>query len=69
MNVLAYQRPVLPTGIYLGALRNDLAEHMMPLELQPIRRGQRRAVGALWAAYEQAHPHVLGALLDLAAEV
>lgn len=35
VNVLTYQRPVLLTGIDLGALRDDLAERMMPLELQP----------------------------------
>lgn len=69
VNVLTYQRPVLLTGIDLGALRNDLAERMMPLELQPIRRDQRRTAGALWAAYAQAHPRILGALLDLAALV
>ncbi|MFI1174205.1 hypothetical protein [Streptomyces melanogenes] len=69
VNVLVYQRPVLLTGIDLGALRNDLAERMMPLELQPIPRDKRRTAGSLWAAYEQAHPRILGALLDLAAEV
>ncbi|MEU2428689.1 hypothetical protein ABZ611_04065 [Streptomyces sp. NPDC007861] len=69
VNVLTYQRPVLLTGIDLGAVRNDLAERMMPLELQPIPRHKRRTAGALWAAYERAHPRILGALLDLAAEV
>ncbi|MEU4210008.1 hypothetical protein AB0F13_08420 [Streptomyces sp. NPDC026206] len=69
VNVLTYQRPVLLTGIDLGALRNDLAERMMPLELQPIPRHKRRTAGALWATYEQAHPRILGALLDLAAAV
>ncbi|MFG2756774.1 hypothetical protein [Streptomyces wuyuanensis] len=69
VNVLTYQRPVLLTGIDLGALRNDLAERMMPLELQPIPRHKRRTASALWAAYERAHPRILGALLDLAAEV
>ncbi|MFD9862605.1 hypothetical protein [Streptomyces alboflavus] len=69
VNVLTYQRPVLLTGIDLGALRNDLAERMMPLELQPIPRHKRRTAGALWTAYEQAHPRILGALLDLAAAV
>ncbi|MFI1103049.1 hypothetical protein [Streptomyces melanogenes] len=68
VNVLTYQRPVLLTGIDLGALRNDLAERMLPLELAPIPRHKRRTAGALWAAYEQAHPRILGALLDLAAE-
>ncbi|MEV0444553.1 hypothetical protein AB0I84_14325 [Streptomyces spectabilis] len=69
VNVLTYQRPVLLTGIDLGALRNDLAERMLPLELQPIPRHKRRTATALWAAYEQAHPRILGALLDLAAAV
>ncbi|MHC0431583.1 hypothetical protein ACX6XY_15565 [Streptomyces sp. O3] len=69
VNVLVYQRPVLLTGIDLGALRNDLAERMLPLELQPIPRHKRRTAGDLWAVYEQAHPRILGALLDLAAEV
>ncbi len=69
VNVLTYQRPVLLTGIDLGALRNDLAERMLPLELQPIPRNKRRTAGALWAAYERAHPRILGALLDLAAAV
>ncbi|MFB7631736.1 hypothetical protein ACFC0M_12405 [Streptomyces sp. NPDC056149] len=69
VNVLTYQRPVLLTGIDLGALRNDLAERMLPLELRPIPRNKRRTAGALWAAYERAHPRILGALLDLAAAV
>lgn len=69
VNVLTYQRPVLLTGIDLGALRNDLAERMLPLELRPIPRDKRRTASALWAAYEQAHPRILGALLDLAAAV
>ncbi|WP_266907165.1 hypothetical protein OHA37_20130 [Streptomyces sp. NBC_00335] len=69
VNVLTYQRPVLLTGIDLGALRNDLAERMLPLELQPIPRHKRRTAGSLWATYEQAHPRILGALLDLAVAV
>lgn len=64
VSVLVYQRPVLLTGIDVGALRNDLAERMMPLELAPITK--RRTITDLWGAYERAHPQVLGALLDLA---
>ncbi|MFD3512489.1 hypothetical protein [Streptomyces sp. NPDC058657] len=69
VNVITDQRPVLLTGIDLGALRNDLAERMMPLELAPIPRNMRRTAGSLWSAYEQAPPRILGALLDLAAAV
>lgn len=60
VNVLSYQRPVLLTGIDLGALRNDLAERMMPLELAPIPRHRRRTARSLWAAYEQAPPACSG---------
>ncbi|MDI3423954.1 hypothetical protein [Streptomyces luteolus] len=67
VSVLAYQRPVLLTGIDVGALRNDLAERMMPLELTPITN--RRTSAALWGAYARAHPEILGALLDLAVAV
>lgn len=69
VNVLTYQRPIFLTGIDFGALRNDLAERMMPLELQPLPRRRRRTAGTLWSAYERAHPRILGALPDLAAEV
>ncbi len=64
VNVLTYQRPVLLTGIDVGTVANDLAERMMPLELQPITK--RRTIADLWGAYEKAHPQLLGALLDLA---
>lgn len=64
VSVLVYQRPVLLTGIDVGALRNDLAERMMPLELAPITK--RRTIADLWTSYERAHPQLLGALLDLA---
>ncbi|WP_326581601.1 hypothetical protein OIE69_44560 (plasmid) [Actinacidiphila glaucinigra] len=67
--VVLYQRPVLLTGIDLGALREDLAERMLPIELQPIPGRQRRTERHLWDSYATAHPKILGGLLDLAALV
>ncbi|MEU8550247.1 hypothetical protein AB0C81_25215 [Streptomyces roseoverticillatus] len=67
VSVLAFERPVLLTGIDVGALKSDLSERMMPLELRPITK--RRTITDLWSKYEQAHPEILGALLDLAALV
>lgn len=64
VSVLVYQRPVLLAAIDVGALRNDLAERMMPIELAPITK--RRTITDLWGAYELAHPQILGVLLDLA---
>lgn len=67
--VVLYQRPVLLTGIDVGALRTDLAERMLPIELQPITSKGRRTERDLWDAYAAWHPQILGGLLDLAALV
>ena len=67
--VVLYQRPVLLTGIDVGALRGDLAERMLPIELHPITGRSRRTERSLWETYNEAHPQILGGLLDLAARV
>ncbi|MEU9056535.1 hypothetical protein AB0D37_40140 [Streptomyces sp. NPDC048384] len=67
--VVLYQRPVLLTSIDLGALRGDLAERMLPIELQPITGQRRRTERSLWSTYADSHPQILGGLLDLAALV
>ncbi|GHC37895.1 hypothetical protein [Streptomyces cinnamoneus] len=67
VSVLAFERPILLTGIDVGALKSDLSERMMPLELRPITK--RRTITDLWGGYERAHPEILGAMLDLAALV
>ncbi|MDF3302939.1 hypothetical protein [Streptomyces tropicalis] len=67
--VLLYQRPVLLTGIDVGALQGDLAERMMPIQLEPMTGKQRRTERKLWETYGKAHPEILGGLLDLAALV
>ncbi|MFE0773311.1 hypothetical protein [Streptomyces sp. NPDC058861] len=69
VTVVLYQRPVLLTGIDLGALNGDLADRMLPIELYPIPGRQRRTERKLWDAYAEAHPLILGGLLDLAALV
>ena len=64
--MLAFQRPVLLTGIDVGALDGDLAERMLPLVLTTINSAARRTERQLWAAFAQDHAVILGALLDLA---
>ncbi|WP_331731934.1 hypothetical protein OG613_49165 (plasmid) [Streptomyces sp. NBC_00015] len=69
VSVVLYQRPVLLTGIDVGALEGDLAERMLPIELQPITGQRRRTERQLWDTYAASHPQILGGLLDLAALV
>lgn len=66
-HVLEAQRPVILTGIGFGLLRDDLADRVMMVNLERLEDGARRPERELWAAFEQAHPKVLGALLDAVA--
>jgi energy-coupling factor transporter ATP-binding protein EcfA2 len=67
--ILIYQRPVLLTSIEIGVMQGDLAERMLPIQLEPITGRNRRTERRLWEAYNDSHPEILGGLLDLAALV
>lgn len=67
LTVFAFRRVVLLNGIDLGAVRDDLAERLLTVELHRITA--RRYDADLATAWEDAHPRILGALLDLAAQV
>ena len=67
LTVFAFRRVVLLNGIDLGAVRDDLGERLLTVELQPIT--ERRYDADLANAWQDAHPRILGALLDLAAQV
>lgn len=69
VNVLSFQRVIGMTTIDAGALRGDLAERLLMVELDPIPASARRTDDAVKAAYEAAAPAVLGAILDLTAQV
>jgi len=67
LTVFAFRRVVLLNGIDLGGVRDDLAERLLTVELHRIT--ERRYDADLTAAWEDAHPRILGALVDLAAQV
>lgn len=67
--VFAFRRCVLLTGIDLGALRGDLGDRLLPLDLEVIDEKHRREESDVWGRWEQMHPRILGAVLDLAAGV
>ena len=67
LTVFSFRRVCLVNGIDLGAVRDDLAERLLTVELQRITEHRREA--AIEAEWERAHPRILGALLTLAAAV
>jgi hypothetical protein len=67
--VFSYRRCVILNGIDTGAMQADLADRMLPADLEVISAQARRTEEELWPAWHEAHPAILGALLDLAAEV
>lgn len=56
-------------GIDTGAMQADLADRMLPVDLAVIDARSRLTEDDLWPAWREAHPAILGALLDLAAAV
>ncbi|MFE6691928.1 ATP-binding protein [Streptomyces sp. NPDC057743] len=67
VTVQEFRRVLIVNGIDVGTLRGDLADRMIPVHLHRIT--QRRTETALWEAYDEAHPRILGALLDLLVQV
>jgi hypothetical protein len=69
INIITFRRCVVLTSIDAGRLAGDLAERLLTIELDVIPPELRRPDAEIIAQYEAAQPIVLGALLDLAAEV
>lgn len=67
--VFSFRRVVLLNGIDLGAVRDDLAERLLTVDLARIGETGRQLDADLTARWQDAHPRILGALLDLAAQV
>lgn len=67
--LLVFQRVLLMTSIDPGALRGDLADRLLNVELDTIRPTSRKTEQELLAAFEENRPLILGALLDLVASV
>jgi len=67
--VLAFRRVIALTSIDAGSLRGDLAERLVPVELERIDPTRRRSDADLRAAYAEARPHILGGLYDLLSRV
>ena len=67
--VLSYRRVLILTSIDTGAIRGDLADRLLSVELEPISGKGRRPSREMAAAINKARPRIFGALLDLVASV
>ena len=65
----SFRRPVGLTSIDPGALRADLMDRALLIELEPIKETDRREEAELWQQYHAARPEILGALLTLLSAV
>lgn len=68
-HVIAFRRAVVVNGIDLGAVRDDLAERLLTVQLDRITDDHRGRESDLEARWQHAHPRLLGAVLDLAVQV
>jgi hypothetical protein len=66
IHVSKFRRAVLLTSIDPGALRGDLTERLLPIELRPLR-GRYQSEARLREQFMRDLPVILGGLFDLAA--
>lgn len=67
--VLSFLRVIMLTSIDAGALRGDLGERLVLVDLEPIHETNRKTDKELNRMYDAAQPAILGALLDLLVQV
>lgn len=67
--ILRFRRAIVLNGIDLGAMRGDLADRLLLIELERITKENRREDAEVASTWADAHPRILGALLDLTSQV
>lgn len=69
LSVLSFRRVIMLTAIDPGALRGDLADRLLTVDLERIPPHRRRLDHELERRYLQQRPTILGGLFDLACQV
>jgi hypothetical protein len=69
LTVFSFRRVILLTSIDPGAMRGDLGDRLLPLELDGIADDDRRKDDDFTQAFEKLRPRVFAGLLDLLANV
>lgn len=65
-SVITVKRPIILNGISAAVTAQDLVDRAITIETPVIT--VRQEVTGLWREYEESRPHLLGALLDIAAK-
>ncbi|WKN20630.1 toprim domain-containing protein [Azotobacter vinelandii] len=65
-SVISVKRPIVLNSISAAVTAQDLVDRAITVETPVIT--ERLEVTALWREYEESRPHLLGALLDIAAK-
>ena len=63
-NILDAKRPIILNGIDSLTERSDLADRSLIFNLKQIPEENRLPEKKFWSKFDQAHPRILGALLD-----
>ncbi len=63
-STLPVSNPVVLNGIESFVTRGDLADRSIRIDVPPMLDEQRQEEAEFWAAFADAHPQILGALLD-----
>jgi len=69
LHVISFRRVVILNGIDLGAVRDDLADRLVTVDLHRIEETERAKDDDLTQRWQAAAPLILGGLLDLTARV
>jgi hypothetical protein len=69
LHVISFRRVVILNGIDLGAVRDDLADRLVTVDLHRIEESARARDDDLTQRWQDAAPLILGGLLDLTARV
>ena len=69
VSVLQFKRCIILTSIDAGALRGDLGERVLKVELERIEGCHRMSERQLKKQYQEAHPHIFAQILDELAKV
>lgn len=69
LTVLSFQRVILLTSIDAGALRGDLGDRVLLVDLEAIEEKARRTDQEMAAEFQEMQPRILGAILDLLSQM